>query len=122
MCWSLLINLIIVPVAYFLIGKQLSVMGGYILLMLGHGVLGLLVPLYLTALFPSNVRLSGVATCYNLSITSFAGFAPIIVTELIQHYNLLLFAPSAYILVFILLGLLSLFWVARKNTVSMTGI
>ncbi|MDQ5948600.1 MAG: hypothetical protein QG651_1094 [Pseudomonadota bacterium] len=122
MCWSLLINLIIVPVAYFLIGKQLSVIGGYILLMLGHGVLGLLVPLYLTALFPSNVRLSGVATCYNLSITSFAGFAPIIVTELIQHYNLLLFAPSGYILIFIILGLISLFWVARKNTVSMTGI
>jgi hypothetical protein len=121
MCWSLLINMIIVPVAYGLIGKQISLMGGYILLMLGHGVLGLLVPLYLTVLFPSNVRLSGVATCYNLSITSFAGFAPIIVTELIQHYNLLLFAPSGYILIFIILGLISLFWVARKKSPACCG-
>ena len=67
------------------------------------------------------MRLSGVATCYNLSITSFAGFAPIIVTELIQHYNLLLFAPSGYILIFVILGLVSLFWVARKNSALVSG-
>lgn len=121
MCWGLMANLIIVPVAYYLIGRQISLLGGYILLMFGHSILGLLVPLYLTALFPSNVRLSGVAICYNLSITSFAGFAPLIVTELIQHYNLLVFAPSGYILVFILLGLVSLFWVSRKNSVLVQG-
>lgn len=115
MWWSLVVNLIIVPVSYYLIGQKLSLFGGYILLMLGHGLLGLLVPLYLTSLFPSNIRLSGVATCYNLSITSFAGFAPIIVTELIHRYNLVLAAPSAYIMLFMILGMLSLRCTSPKN-------
>lgn len=115
MWWSLLINIVVVPLAYYLIGQKLSLFGGYILLMLGHGLLGLLVPLYLTSLFPSNIRLSGVATCYNLSITSFAGFAPIIVTELIHRYNLVLAAPSGYIMLFLLLGLLSLLLTSKKR-------
>lgn len=115
MWWSLMVNLIIVPVSYYLIGKKLSLFGGYIFLMLGHGLLGLLVPLYLTSLFPSNIRLSGVATCYNLSITSFAGFAPIIVTELIHRYDLVLAAPSGYTMLFMLLGMLSLLWASAKK-------
>lgn len=114
MWWSLIVNLIIVPVAYYVIGQKLSLFGGYILLMIGHGLFGLLVPLYLTSLFPSNIRLSGVATCYNLSITSFAGFAPIVVTELIQHHHLMIAAPSGYIMLFIFLGALSLLWSSGK--------
>ncbi len=115
MWWSLIVNLIIVPVAYYVIGHKLSLFGGYILLMIGHGLFGLLVPLYLTSLFPSNIRLSGVATCYNLSITSFAGFAPIVVTELIQHHHLMIAAPSGYIMLFIFLGVLSLLWSSDKS-------
>ena len=69
MIFSLVINLLIVPLAYYLIVNQYS-FSGYILLMFGHAFIGLMIPLYLTTLFPANIQLSGVAMSYNLSVAT----------------------------------------------------
>lgn len=113
--WVLIINTLTIPLFYYLIAMQISVLVGYLLLMIVHGLVGLLVPLYITTLFPSNIRLSGVALCYNLSIISFAGFAPIIITELISKCNLLVTGPSIYIVIFMIAAALCIPWLKRQT-------
>lgn len=99
-----LLNIFIVPTAYFLMVNTEYIYYGYVLLMLGHGLIALLIPLYLTTLFPSNIALSGVALSYNLSIISFAGTAPIIITLLIKKFSLITLSPVIYILIFMLIS------------------
>lgn len=102
--FTFLLNILIVPGAYFLMVNTEYLYSGYVLLMLGHGLIALLIPLYLTTLFPSNIALSGVALSYNLSVISFAGTAPIIITLLIKKFSLITLPPVIYILVFMLIS------------------
>jgi MHS family proline/betaine transporter-like MFS transporter len=83
-------------------------------MMIVHGIIGLLIPLYLTMLFPANIRLSGVALCYNLSVASFGGMAPIIVTSLMKRSGLVFLSPVIYVATFFILGIMAVLFIKNK--------
>lgn len=112
---SLVVNLLIVPFAYYLIVNQYS-FSGYILLMFGHAFIGLMIPLYLTTLFPTNIRLSGVAMSYNLSVATFGGLAPVLVTTLIKQTQAIYLTPVLYILAFIVSSIVLVAIFSSKNS------
>lgn len=114
MMFSLVINLLIVPLAYYLIVNQYP-FSGYILLMFGHAFIGLMIPLYLTTLFPANIRLSGVAMSYNLSVATFGGLAPVLVTTLIKQTQAIYLTPVLYILAFIVASTILVAIFSSKN-------
>ncbi len=114
MMFSLVINLLIVPLAYYLIVNQYP-FSGYILLMFGHAFIGLMIPLYLTILFPANIRLSGVAMSYNLSVATFGGLAPVLVTTLIKQTQAIYLTPVLYILAFIVASTILVAIFSSKN-------
>lgn len=111
---SLIINIIVVPIAFYLVCSKLNVTAGYSLLMITHGLIGLFVPLYITLLFPASVRLSGVALSYNLSVAIFGGTAPIIITLLIKQTGLIYLVPVMYLLTFFVLAILFARYTAKK--------
>ena len=115
MIFSLVINLLIVPLAYYLIVNQYS-FSGYILLMFGHAFIGLMIPLYLTTLFPTNIRLSGVAMSYNLSVATFGGLAPVLVTTLIKQTQSVYLSPVLYILAFIVASIILVALFSTRNS------
>jgi MHS family proline/betaine transporter-like MFS transporter len=73
------------------------------------------VPLYLTSLFPSKVRLTGVALAYNLSVATVAGAAPLVVTFFIERTQQLVVSPVAYILFFMLIATLGMLRLPNVN-------
>lgn len=117
MLTSLILNLLVVPIAFFLISSKLHIVSGYIILMALHGLIGLMVPLYITLLFPTSIRLSGVALCYNISVATFGGTAPIVITTLLKQTGLIYLIPVSYILVFIVLSIIFTL-VTRKTTMQ----
>ena len=64
-------------------------------------------PALLTSMFPTAVRTTGLAISYNLGVTLFGGFAPIILTWLIRRTGSLL-SPSYYLTVVALVSLLGM--------------
>lgn len=64
--------------------------------MIIHGCLIFLVPLYLTTLFPTQIRLNGVAISYNLAVATLGGLA-IIITALIEKTHMIFLSPVMYI-------------------------
>jgi len=114
---SLIINLLLVPGAFFFISANIHIFSGYIALMILHGLIGLMVPLYITLLFPTNIRLSGVALCYNISVATFGGTAPIVITTLLKQTGWTYLIPTAYILMFIAVSII--FTVLNKKTIQL---
>ncbi|AQT46230.1 MULTISPECIES: MFS transporter [Bartonella] len=72
------------------------------------------IPALIAEIFPTNVRSTGLAVSYNLSVTIFGGFAPLIATWLIQttHNNM---SPSFYVMSTVLLSLISILLLARRH-------
>ena len=73
-------------------------------LIIAEGALGLMVssftgvaPVVLSALFPTEVRATGVSLVYNCAITVFAGFAPAILTWLTTTASGSIYAPAWYV-------------------------
>ena len=83
--------------------------------MFGHAFIGLMIPLYLTTLFPANIRLSGVAMSYNLSVATFGGLAPVLVTTLIKQTQAIYLTPVLYILAFIVASTILVAIFSSKN-------
>lgn len=74
-------------------------------------------PGVLISLFPTEVRYSGYATCYNIAFAIVGGLGPLIVTYLIhQTHNLLI--PPYYMGVALILGLIGLGSLASKHKKS----
>ncbi|MHC5306200.1 MFS transporter [Bartonella sp. LJL80] len=71
-------------------------------------------PALIADIFPTNVRSTGLAVSYNLSVTIFGGFAPLIATWLIQstHNNM---SPSYYVMLTVILSLISICLLARRH-------
>jgi len=81
-------------------------------------------PALLAELFPIGTRGSGLAISYNVSVTIFGGFAPLIVTWLIGATGNKM-SPSFYVLATALVSLLALWslrWRARVDRRSTDGI
>ena len=111
---SLVVNLLIVPFAYCLIVSQNS-FSGYILLMFGHSFIGLMIPLYLTTLFRLMFGLAVLQMSYNLSVATFGGLAPVLVTTLIKQTQAIYLAPVLYILAFIIASIILVAFFSRQK-------
>jgi len=70
-------------------------------------------PAVLSAIFPAQIRTTGMSLGYNIAVTVFGGFAPFILTWLIASTGSLL-APSYYLFGIAALSLVSLTVVRRK--------
>ena len=74
-------------------------------------------PSIVATLFPTQVRFSGIALSYNLSITVLSGFAPLAASGMIERTGMLT-APAVYIAACALLTFVSSFPVARLSSRS----
>lgn len=87
-------------VCYYTIStKSALIFGGMTLFAIFQGALVALPIIMISHLFPTTVRLTGIALSYNLSFVIFGGVAPIIVTSLIAQTGLLYIVPVAVLLV-----------------------
>lgn len=111
---ALFTNVVAVPLCYYLFSINVNIFVCYGLLMIAHGFIALLIPLYLTMLFPTNIRLSGVALSYNISVASFGGLAPIIITTLIKQTGMMFITPVIYIMVFIFLSFIGVVSIQKR--------
>lgn len=74
------------------------------------------IPSLIAEFFPTHIRYSGIATCYNLAFAIFGGLAPVISILLIKTTGKL-YSPAYYlILLSILVLLLSLFLAIKQVT------
>jgi len=64
-------------------------------------------PALLAEMFPTNIRSTGMSVSYNLGVTLFGGFAPLILTWLVARTGSLL-APSYYYMVVAIVSLIGL--------------
>lgn len=87
--FAIIIAFPMVAVSYYLISIKYFIYLAVIMLCIIHGFFTPLVPFVITKLFPTSIRLTGVAISYNIGFTIFAGFAPIFIT----HYVVLGFSP-----------------------------
>lgn len=71
-------------------------------------------PALIADIFPTNVRSTGLAVSYNLSVTIFGGFAPLIATWLIQTTKNNM-SPSYYVMFTVILSLTSICLLARRH-------
>ena len=72
------------------------------------------VPSMMADLFPVQTRASGMAIAYNLAVTIFGGFAPLICTLLISLTGTAL-APSYYLVALALISAVALFNSQRRT-------
>ncbi|MGI8458592.1 MAG: MFS transporter [Propionibacteriaceae bacterium] len=71
-------------------------------------------PALLSFLYPTQVRTTGLSIAYNVGVTLFGGFAPIILTALISASGSLL-APSWYLMVVAVVSAIGLLVIRRKG-------
>lgn len=93
-------------------------------LMFVQAIVGLLlaaslgpVPALLADIFPTKTRGTGLALSYNFSVTIFGGFAPLIVTWLIETLHNKV-APSFYVMGTAAISILALIMLAKKMKTS----
>ncbi|WP_158649401.1 MFS transporter [Aquella oligotrophica] len=106
--FALFINSLVIPVGFFLVVSEIDLPFGYILIMIFQGLFAVIIPLYITQMFPVEVRLSGVALAYNLSAATFGGAAPLLISKLIEYTGQIYLAPVCYTCFFIALSALLL--------------
>ncbi|MBW7967876.1 MFS transporter [Bradyrhizobium sp. BR 10289] len=95
------------PSAGTLLGVQ-AVVGLLIAASLGPA------PALLSEIFPTKIRGSGLAVSYNVSVTLFGGFAPLIVTALISVTGNKM-APSFYVIATSVLSLIAISCLSRRR-------
>ena len=74
-------------------------------------------PALLTRMYPTSIRTTGLAISYNLGVTLFGGFAPIILTWLISASGSLL-SPSFYLVAVALISLAGLLVLRSRRYVD----
>ncbi len=99
----ILLGLILVPICYWLIQFPAYVLLATTILGALEGMAAMLIPLYITLLYPAKIRLTGVALSYNIGFTLFGGLAPIVITNFIQHGANIYATPALYLVVIILI-------------------
>lgn len=99
--YLLIIAIFDTPLGFWLIntGNNSSIIVGMILLDALQGALMIIAINMLTRLFPPEIRLTGVALCYNLGLTLFGGTSPIIIASLIRLGGDVMWVPIMYLFV-----------------------
>lgn len=110
---GLLVNTVTISLAFYLFSHDMVELG-YGLLIIPHCVFALFIPLGITLLFPTNIRLSGVSLSYNISIVLFAGITPIFITTLIGYTHLVYFIPAMFLIAFLMFGCFAMYSVFRR--------
>lgn len=89
-------------------------------LLLVQGIVGILIaaclgpiPAMLADIFPTSIRGTGLALSYNFSVTLFGGFAPLIVTWMIDATGNKL-APSFYVMATVLISVIAVVCLGRR--------
>ena len=114
-CRNLLLSsIILVPLSYWLISHGFITLGVAILCIL-EGIAAMIIPLLVSSLFPTKIRLTGVAMSYNLGFTLFGGLAPIIISSAIKSGSNAYTTPSYYLLGIIVIAAIGLIY-ARKHS------
>jgi MFS family permease len=120
-CWVLLRKLLIisvpcVPCCYYLILNSIGglYVGSMVLGML-EGMAALLIPMLLTSLFSTEIRLTGVAFCYNIGFTIFGGLAPMAISAWIEQGYDVFWVPVLYLMGMILTASVGLYMKNKSN-------
>ncbi len=105
---GLIMLIVAAAMCYALLAFSFHLMLALSIFAIFQGALVGLPPIFLSYLFPVEVRLSGVALSYNIAFVIFGGLTPIVVTTIIGCTNLLYLAPFIGLFVVALIALLSL--------------
>lgn len=108
----IILGVIVTPFSYYLIAKG-AVYTGVIILSILEGLAAMLVPYLITGLFPTKIRLTGVALCYNIAFTIFGGGSPIVISSLIELGFGMYLVPIVYMMVILLISTIGVIY-ARK--------
>ncbi len=109
----LLACIILIPLSYLCIATTKLALGVIILGIL-EGVAAMIIPYLLTCLFPTKIRLTGIAMCYNIGFTIFGGLAPVIISGSIKTGAGIFQAPLIFMAIVLILCASGLFF-ARKH-------
>jgi MHS family proline/betaine transporter-like MFS transporter len=74
-------------------------------------------PALLSFMYPTNLRTTGLSISYNLGVTLFGGFAPIVLTWLISTSGSLL-SPSYYFMTVAVISILGLLVIRSRAYVN----
>lgn len=99
---------LLIPCSYWLINHTEATLIGLIILSILEGIAAMIVPLMICQLFPTPVRLTGVAFCYNIGFTLFGGLAPVLISTLINMGYSVYLTPVCYLLIIVAIGSLGL--------------
>jgi MFS family permease len=94
-------------ISYNLIAKHHYILLALCLLTMLQGFFATLSPLLISYIFPTEVRLSGVAVSYNLSHAIFGGMAPIVISSLAHYTHLGYMIPVIYIAIAAIVAIIS---------------
>jgi len=114
-CGSLIVFLVVLYPAYYWIVSApsiVSIMTVELLFALLIGASNSPIPTALAALFPTEVRSTGLAISYNIGAAIFGGFSPFVLTWLL-HTTGNNMAPAHFCAVFFALGLVGAFMLKR---------
>lgn len=89
-------------ICYSMIAMNLNLIIALAIFAVFQGFLVTIPPIFLSHLFPIEVRLTGVALSYNISFVLFGGVTPIVVTSVIEKTGMIYFTPVLVLLVSIL--------------------
>jgi MFS family permease len=103
--YSLLGMLIAGAICYWLLSLHNYLTLAVMIFALLQGAVIPLMPIFLSYLFPIDIRLTGVALSYNLSFVVFAGLVPLFVTSIIDLTHLQYLAPAVALFICVALGL-----------------
>lgn len=110
-----MICVFLVAICYYLISTHAFVLGSLITLGIVTGIFTALSPAIITTLFPTKVRLSGVALCYNIGFSVFGGLAPVIIASCIDVGLNKFLTPVIYICFVYLLGLIGISLIKKHH-------
>lgn len=106
-----LVGIVVSAIAcYNMLANQLNLIFALSLFAIFQGFLVTVPPIFLSYLFPIEVRLTGVALSYNISFVLFGGLTPIVVTSIIEKTGMIYLAPVLVLLITVLFAT----WSVRK--------
>jgi MFS family permease len=112
---SIIMSAILVGVSYYFISTQQLLFTCFSVLGIITGIFSMLSPAIITTLFPTKVRLSGVALCYNLGFSIFGGLAPVIIVSAIDKGANMFLTPVIYLWIIYALGFIGISVTARSS-------
>lgn len=93
---------------YWMLSKNYNLTFALSLFAIFQGALVVFPPIFLSALFPIQIRLTGVALSYNIAFVLFGGLTPIVVTTLVEHTHMPYMSPFICLLIVSLIAFVAL--------------